>query len=644
MIKSLSLSNFKSFGDEQILPFAPLTLIFGRNSSGKSSVIQSLLFLKQSLQYIIEGYPPTFVGDEVDLLSIQHTLHGQGKIGSRKTIKLGVLLSEPHKRPFDLPTTPIGMAFGWTWDHTAGTMSDGVWEVLIDGHNPATFAGIPGQAISMPETFDPSSRYLDASFNSYGNRLSHVHRSNLEQWISLFNQKDMPNLRTLFSELTPVEANRIRPQLSALRWVSPELMRHKENLSLLDQDVTDKFRDWFGLADARSEPAHRDETAKNTIAETDTSTRSFREIDESDIDESDIDEQLGPQFEPQANVLTDEPGNREITAEDIYSEIPSYLKHAADTVETTFDWYTKQFALTHCFSSTNMAEIRIINFTRRYETLGLPVDTDVGDFLHCTPQEWTKGAVESLQKVFESLSHVGPVRDQLQRVYLDAATPTRIHSDVTLSQPRFGLRLKSGPGREEPKASSPAGLREKLRNTVTRELVNRALSQLEIPYEVIISSKPVDALQGVITESILLREINSDIQVGIPDVGYGVGQVIPLIVSLMSLNNQTLVVEQPELHLHPGLQARLGEVIVDACQRFPSGQIIAETHSEHLILRVQRLIRSGKVPSNLISVLYVDQDNLNQVKVTKIGLNDRGEFTVRWPRGFFRERLQEVVS
>ncbi len=50
MLSALILENFKAFGTRQTIPLAPITLIFGANSAGKSSILQSLLLLKQTLE------------------------------------------------------------------------------------------------------------------------------------------------------------------------------------------------------------------------------------------------------------------------------------------------------------------------------------------------------------------------------------------------------------------------------------------------------------------------------------------------------------------------------------------------------------------------------------------------------------------
>ncbi|MEF1220832.1 AAA family ATPase, partial [Photobacterium damselae] len=75
MLKKIKLENFKSFGEYQEIELAPLTLLYGPNSSGKSSIIQSLLLIKQSMENRNQHAAPTFSGNLVDLGSFKTVVH-----------------------------------------------------------------------------------------------------------------------------------------------------------------------------------------------------------------------------------------------------------------------------------------------------------------------------------------------------------------------------------------------------------------------------------------------------------------------------------------------------------------------------------------------------------------------------------------
>src|SRR5262249_32007801 len=75
------------------------------------------------------------------------------------------------------------------------------------------------------------------------------------------------------------------------------------------------------------------------------------------------------------------------------------------------------------------------------------------------------------------------------------------------------------------------------------------------------------------------------------DLGVGVSQVIPVLVHARAASDALIAIEQPEIHLHPALQAELGDVLIQSALGEQKNTFILETHSEHLILRVLRRIR-----------------------------------------------------
>jgi predicted ATPase len=121
--------------------------------------------------------------------------------------------------------------------------------------------------------------------------------------------------------------------------------------------------------------------------------------------------------------------------------------------------------------------------------------------------------------------------------------------------------------------------------------------------------------------------------------------VLPIVVELLSRRESIIAVEQPETHLHPRLQARLADLFIDTTQEGGRGnQLIVETHSEHLMLRVQRRIREGMLDASLVSIVYIDQDADGLATAKQLRLNDHGEFLDEWPNGFFDDRLEELFG
>jgi predicted ATPase len=112
------------------------------------------------------------------------------------------------------------------------------------------------------------------------------------------------------------------------------------------------------------------------------------------------------------------------------------------------------------------------------------------------------------------------------------------------------------------------------------------------------------------------------------------------------------MIEQPEIHVHPAVQVELGDLFIDVVTREGSRRmLLVETHSEHLILRLLRRIRETtdkELPENAptffrdkLSVVHVE--NLpDGVRIQRLRVDEHGEFTDRWPHGFFEERADEL--
>jgi len=126
------------------------------------------------------------------------------------------------------------------------------------------------------------------------------------------------------------------------------------------------------------------------------------------------------------------------------------------------------------------------------------------------------------------------------------------------------------------------------------------------------------------------------------DTGFGASQVLPVIVSLYtSPPGSTLLYEQPEIHLHPAAQAELGSIFVKA--RSPKKKIVIETHSENLILRIQTEVAKGTLKPEDVKIYYIQPDSKGH-KVILIPLDEKGEFLIEWPKGFFEEGYQESLK
>lgn len=120
--------------------------------------------------------------------------------------------------------------------------------------------------------------------------------------------------------------------------------------------------------------------------------------------------------------------------------------------------------------------------------------------------------------------------------------------------------------------------------------------------------------------------------VSIADVGFGVSQVLPVVVALVNAEPEQLVyLEQPELHLHPRAQVALAQVLADAAKR--GVRVVAETHSSLLLLGVQTLVAEGDLSPELVKLHWFSRREDGVTEVNSADLDETGAYG-EWPEDF----------
>ncbi len=131
------------------------------------------------------------------------------------------------------------------------------------------------------------------------------------------------------------------------------------------------------------------------------------------------------------------------------------------------------------------------------------------------------------------------------------------------------------------------------------------------------------------------------------EVGIGVTQILPVVVACMTRNGSFFMIQEPETHVHPRLQARIGDLLIDSTADHlgygEANQLMVESHSEHIIHRLKRRIREttkGSAPENLelwadrVAINYFHQQD-GETRTQQIHLDVNGEFVEPWPDDFF---------
>lgn len=131
-------------------------------------------------------------------------------------------------------------------------------------------------------------------------------------------------------------------------------------------------------------------------------------------------------------------------------------------------------------------------------------------------------------------------------------------------------------------------------------------------------------------------------EVMLTDVGFGVSQVLPVITLLQYVpEGSTVLLEQPEIHLHPLAQAGLADVIIQAAIH-RNVQVILESHSEHLLLRLQRRIAEGALMSEHVKLYFCDAPD-GKSSLTPLEVDLLGNIH-NWPERFMGDAFNEVAE
>ena len=139
-----------------------------------------------------------------------------------------------------------------------------------------------------------------------------------------------------------------------------------------------------------------------------------------------------------------------------------------------------------------------------------------------------------------------------------------------------------------------------------------------------------------------VRQDRSSPEAILTDVGFGVSQVLSALVLLYNVpEGATVLMEQPEIHLHPFVQSGLADVILTVA-RTRNVQVIVESHSEHLLRRFQRRVAEGEMAPEDVT-LYFTSMTQGSADLRRLELDESGKIR-NWPDNFFGDELGEIAA
>lgn len=234
------------------------------------------------------------------------------------------------------------------------------------------------------------------------------------------------------------------------------------------------------------------------------------------------------------------------------------------------------------------------------------------------------------EELFSRLYYLGPLRDYPKRQYSWAgAHPSDMGRrgekvvDALLASREADEKISRGHGRK----------RQTIEERVAQWLKDLGLID---SFQV----RPIST--GGKLFQVWVRRHRKAAEVLITDVGFGVSQILPVItLCYYAPKGSTLLLEQPEIHLHPAVQAGLADVLVDAMQT-RGVQIILESHSEHLLRRLQRRVAEEKINRDDAAIYFCSMRD-GESHLTPLNLDLFGNIE-NWPEDFFGDELGEIAA
>lgn len=264
------------------------------------------------------------------------------------------------------------------------------------------------------------------------------------------------------------------------------------------------------------------------------------------------------------------------------------------------DSFNKNSVLFSCFKKGVSSESNLFNY-----------DLVTGYVIHITNR-----ILISLKNSFgvSMINHVSPLRAHPKRYYmLDKANVT------------FSLDTLDGDAIAEV-------LKE---NGTIKKKVNKWLERFKL-------SVDVEEFKEIIHH---LKVKQNDLSLDITDVGFGISQVLPIIIQgFLSRNDSLTIIEQPEIHLHPKMQADLADLFIDMVNNKKTNrEIIVETHSEYLLKRLRRRISEGVISANDVSIcLFYPQTKDHGAIIKNLNIEEKGSF--EWPQDFYDGELSKDIT
>jgi len=238
------------------------------------------------------------------------------------------------------------------------------------------------------------------------------------------------------------------------------------------------------------------------------------------------------------------------------------------------------------------------------------------------------------EKLFRSLCYLGPLRTK----------PERLYSWTGVMPESVGYAGENAVAAILAARNRKISLGYKRRAKPFEEIIALKLMEMGLIEEFKI--RPISKQRQ--EYEVKVRTKGSKDWVDLPDVGFGISQVLPVLVqSFYAQRGSIILMEKPEIHLHPSAQSALADVMIDVVNSREKGadrniQLIIETHSEHFLRRLQRRIAEEIVPQEKVSAYFA---NITKTPATLDTLQiDLFGNIQNWPDNFFGDEMGDIAE
>lgn len=613
MITKWKLFNFKAIQRETELEFKPLTIFAGANSSGKSTVLQSILLVAQTLSNAVTNRPIVLNGDLVRLGQFDD-IKSLGSEASQITIGWEL---QPNEACKSLKSVDFSAK-------SAGYFLD-VEEFVQEVQTEISFDSISGKTSADVQQLQPSmiTMEMQATFRTF------------EQGFAETRTTDMLVRQSSFLDKNEVD----------------ETGKIATNNYLSTHSETSNFTVKF---DIETEERRQQDAMPHEI-----NGITIRHFLPTSIQATFAEPQVFAE-----SVIRALTGDTRPTA--IGRRLRSII--SSPIPESVIQVIIKHFSndgplaekLVEAMDSSTEFRVRDLSnlFRRRPGKERIPLEP-----------------IEDLEILRRDIISIMAKKESAVTVESRLSLPGGLQEACQLTERWFSTQVKYlGPLRDDPKALYPLAANRDPRDVGLRGEHTAAV--FHVHRDLIIDYIPPDNFSspritptaakrslkfavfewleylGVATavETRDLGKLGHEMQVSLHDgdaphdlthVGVGVSQLLPIVISCLLAETDTLLIfEQPELHLHPKVQTLLGDFFI--AMTFLDKQCVLETHSEYLInrLRFRAAASEGSQLVDKMQVYFVEKAG-TQASFSKVEINEYGAI-LKWPKGFFDQSQIEA--